>query len=64
MLEKEAQKKALNYMRQAQADGYHAQSMICDRAVIALGSDGYTSEQAQAAVNVVWERHFAVHGPV
>lgn len=55
---------ALKHMRAAQAEGHHAQSLMCDRAVMALEAEGYPTEQAEAAVQAVWAKHFADYGAI
>ena len=59
----EIQRRCRRYMQEAQAAGYHAQSLICDTAITALIADGYTPEQADRAAQIVWTRHFAIYGP-
>ena len=59
----EIQRRCRRYMQEAQAAGYHAQSLICDTAITALIEDGYTPEQADRAAQVVWTQHFAIYGP-
>lgn len=51
-------------MRMAQALGYHAQSMMQDFAVQGLVADGYTEQDANAAVQVVWSAHFSITDPI
>lgn len=60
----EIHKRALHHMRQAQAVGYHTQSLVCDYAVEALKLEGYSEEQASAAVQVVWADKFAITSPI
>ena len=59
----EIQRLCRRYMQEAQAAGYHAQSLICDMAITALIEDGYTPEQADRAAQIVWTQHFAIYGP-
>ena len=54
---------ALRHMRRAQAEGWHAQSMITDKAVQALILDGYSEQDATAAVQVVWAQRFEITPP-
>ena len=61
---KALQAAALREMRQYQAAGYSEQSLLCDMAVIALVEDGTPERDAMAAVQVVWQRYFAVMPPV
>ena len=55
---------AHKYMRMAQALGYHAQSMMQDFAVQGLIADGYTEQDANAAVQVVYAAHFSITDPI
>ena len=59
----EIQRLCRRYMQEAQAAGYHAQSLICDMAIESLIADGYTPEQADRAAQIVWTQHFAIYGP-
>lgn len=55
---------ARKYMRMAQALGYHAQSMMQDFAIQGLLEDGYTEQDANAAVQVVYAAHFSITDPI
>ena len=58
------QRLAHKYMRQAQAHGYHAQSMMQDFAIEGLLADGFTEQDANAAVQVAWIAHFSITDPI
>lgn len=51
---------AHKYMRQAQALGYHAQSMMQDFAIEGLLADGFIEQEANAAVQVIWAAHYTI----
>jgi len=55
---------AHKYMRMAQALGYHAQSRKQEFAVQGLLADGFTEQEANAAVQVVWSAHFSITDPI
>lgn len=56
-------KAAHAHLKAAQALGYHAQSTACDLAVQALILDGYSEQDANAAVQVVWAEKFTIYPP-
>lgn len=55
---------ALKQMRLAQSVGWHTQAQMCDFAVTSLMQDGYTEQQAEAAVQVVWAERFSITSPI
>ena len=57
-------REALRHMRTCLSVGWDTQAQMCDYAVTALMQEGYTEEQANAAVQVVWADHFAITDPI
>jgi Holliday junction resolvasome RuvABC DNA-binding subunit len=55
---------ALKQMRLAQSVGWHTQAQMCDFAVQALMLAGYTEQQSESAVQVVWAERFAITSPI
>jgi hypothetical protein len=55
---------ALDAMRDALAQGWSGQHLMQDHARHVLADAGYSDDDANAAVQVVWARHFAIMPPV